>query len=138
MTASCVSRSGRGQSVSLSKVKAILRSVARGTIRYVLLVIAGTTLLLLAACAAHHAAELKPAGDPDWWLGTLDDAQKHYTDAIDKNCPPQGLLSNTKCLKTRIVETFAKQNPGSTHCDTSDTWGSVLLCADLFTATTRM
>lgn len=94
--------------------------------------------MLLTACATPQAVHRPAQVDPDWWLGPLDDAQRHLLDAVEKSCPPQGLLSNEKCVKARIVEIFTRQNGASAHCDEGEPTGGVLLCADLFTSAERI
>ncbi len=74
--------------------------------------------------------------DPEWWLDTVSDAHDRYIDAIIRRCPPQGFLSNKKCVKATIVETFAAQSDG-THCETEDPTGALILCMDIITATER-
>jgi len=84
----------------------------------------------------HQIAKRKSPVDPDWWLGPLSDAHDHLIDAAFKACPPQGLLSNERCMQTKIVESFAAQNSAGAHCPMEKP--GLLLCVDLFTATERI
>jgi hypothetical protein len=104
----------------------------------VLWLIAGTAFALLAACSTHRAVEKKAPPDPEWWLATLDDAMDRYTDMVLKSCPPQGFLSNDKCIKAKILEGFAMQGSAGTHCRTDEPSGGFLLCVDLFTSAERI
>jgi hypothetical protein len=123
--------------VSFSKGRAVLGNAVSRAIRLALWLIAATALLMPAACTTHRTGEQKAQVDPEWWLDTLDIAYDRYVDAIIRSCPPQGFLSNKKCVKAKIVESFARQSSADTHCQTEDPTGGFLLCIDLITATER-
>ena len=123
--------------MSFSKGEAVLGNAVGRVSRLALCLIAATALLLPTACATHRAVEQKAKADPEWWLDTVTDAHDRYVDAIIRSCPPQGFLSNKKCVKAKIVESFAMQSDAGTHCETEDPTGALILCMDLITATER-
>lgn len=97
-------------------------------------------LLTLGACqggSGNQTVAHKPAADPDWWLDSLNEARDPLVDAILDACPRQGLLSNDKCIRAKIVESFSKQGNAHMRCNMDDPTGAFLLCADLFIATER-
>lgn len=124
--------------MSYSKAKVGLGQAVHRASRFAFWLIAATALVLSTACTTHQAVAPKASVDPEWWLGPLDDAMDHYIDAVAKSCPIQGFLSNEKCVKAKIVESFGQLNGAGTHCQADDTWGNVLLCPDLLTATERI
>jgi hypothetical protein len=123
--------------VSFSKERAALGNAVSRAIWLALWLIAAAALLLPAACTTPRAVEQKAQVDPEWWLDTVTDAHDRYVDAIIRNCPPQGFLSNKKCVKAEIIETFARQSEARTHCQTEDRTGALIMCVDLITATER-
>jgi hypothetical protein len=79
----------------------------------------------------------KAQGDPEWWLDALRVEQDRYVDAVARKCPPQGFLSNKKCVKATILESFASQGGAGAHCETEDPLGPLLMCMELITASER-
>ena len=137
MTADCPGN--RGQAVSFSGPKSDLSKAARRYFRHLQWLIISVVFALLAACdgaTTHHAVAQKPPVDPDWWLGPMSEAHDHLLDAIYDACPPQGQLSNARCIQEKIVASFAPQNSAVAHCPMDEI--GLLLCVDLFTATERI
>lgn len=134
MTAHCARQSGAG--VLFQGTKSVSREAARRSVCRLQWLILSVILTLLAACdgaATHQAVARKPAVDPDWWLGPLSETHDQLIEAAVTACPPQGQLSNDRCVKTKIVESFAHQNSAGSHCPMDEI--GLLLCVDLFTAT---
>lgn len=97
-------------------------------------------LILSAACqggGAPRPADRKAQGDPEWWLDALQVEQDRYVNAVIRKCPAQGFLSNRKCVKATIFESFARQPGAGVPCDAEDPLGGLTLCMDLITATER-
>lgn len=122
---------------SLLKARAVLGDSMRRAARFALWLTAATALVLAAGCTTHRAVEQKKQADPEWWLGALKVDQDRYIDAIIRKCPPRGFLSNKKCVKGAIVESFAAQGGAGAHCETEDSTGRLILCMDIVTATER-
>jgi hypothetical protein len=135
MTANCARLVGEGALLSFSK--AFLGDAMRRATRLALWLITAMTLVLPAACTTHRAVPQKASVDPEWWLEPLKIVQDQYIDAIEKSCPPQGFLSNEKCARARVIESFARQNNAGTHCRTVDLSEGFLLCVEILTATER-
>jgi hypothetical protein len=97
--------------------------------------------MALAACEGahtHQIAEQKPQVEPDWWSGMLMSGEDHLREAIFRACPVQGFLSNKKCVRAKIVESFAKQNDAGKHCLHENDTGWLFMCVASFTATERI
>ena len=60
-----------------------------------------------------------------------------HIDAVARKCPPQGFLSNKKCVKATILESFASQGGAGAHCEAEDPLGPLLMCMELITASER-
>jgi hypothetical protein len=120
-------------------MKSVLSVMARRSARLTQWLILPVVLAFLTACqgaTTHQAVARKPAADPDWWLGPLSEAHDHLIEAAVKACPTQGFLSNEKCVKGKIVESFSPQNSAGAHCPMDEI--GLLLCVDAFTATERI
>src|SRR5687768_4129645 len=105
--------------------------------RFALLLIMVVALMLSVACqggGTHRPVDRRAQGDPEWWLDALRVDQDRYIAAVARKCPPQGFLSNKKCVKATILESFAKQGGAGAHCETADPLGAPLLCMELITA----
>src|SRR4030095_6196728 len=99
--------------------------------RFALWLIMAIALIFSAACqggGTHRPVDRKAQGDPEWWLGALRIEQDRYIDAVARKCPPQGFLSNKKCVKATILESFAKQAGAGAHCETEDPRGALRMC----------
>lgn len=120
--------------------KSVLREAAQRSARLTQWLIISVVLAFLAACqgaTTHQAAAPKPPVDPEWWLDSLNQVRDPLADAILDACPRQGLVSNDKCVRAKIVESFATQGSAHMRCDMDEPTGGFLLCADLFIATER-
>jgi hypothetical protein len=62
----------------------------------------------------------------------------HLREAIFRACPVQGFLSNEKCVKAKIVESFAKQNDGGEGCVHENDPGWLFMCVVNFTVAERI
>lgn len=123
----------------IAGTKSVLSRAAVRSARLAQWLIIPVVLALLAACqgaTTHQSAARKPAVDPDWWLGPMSEAHDHLLDEIFKACPPQGQLSNARCVQAKIVESFASQGSAGARCPKEEP--GLLLCVDLFTATERI
>lgn len=125
--------------MSYSKVKAALGGAVRRFARTVHWLVA-CSVMALAACEGaqtHQIAEQKPQVEPDWWREMVMSGQDRLHEAIVRACPVQGFLSNDKCVKAKIFESFAKQNDAGKHCLNEDDTGWFFICVASFTATQR-
>jgi hypothetical protein len=95
----------------------------------------------LAACSGahtHQVAEQKPQIEPDWWGDMLMNGEDHFREAVFRACPVQGFSRSEKCMKAKIVESFAKQNDAGKHCLHENDPGWLFMCVVNFTAAERI
>lgn len=139
MTPHCAPAIG-GIVMALSEWKAAPRIAVRGAAQAACWLIACLAMALSACDGAHthQIAETKPQVEPDWWSDMLQTGEGHLRDAILRACPTQGFLSNKKCVKAKIVESFAKQNDAGKHCLGEEDPGWLFMCVVNFTATERI
>lgn len=119
----------------MSFSKAFLGNIMRRAIRLALWLITATAVVMSAACTTHRTVPKKASADPEWWLDAHKVVYDQFIDATVKSCPPQGFLNNDKCLKAKVIESFAMQNNAGSHCQTRDFSEGLLLCVELLTAT---
>jgi hypothetical protein len=124
--------------MSLSEWKAVPGIAVRGAARTARWVVACSAIALAACGGTHHIAEQKPQTDPHWWGGMLMDGEDHLREAIFRACPVQGFSRSEKCVKTKIVESFAKQNDAGKHCLHENDPGWLFMCVANLTATERI
>ncbi len=96
--------------------------------------------MALGACdgaQTHQIAQQKPQVEADWWRDMVQTGEDHFREAVLKACPVQGFLSNQKCLRAKIVESFGKQNDAGKHCLDENDPGWLFMCVAGFTATQR-
>jgi len=140
MTAHCAGNWGGGIVISLSEWTAALGLAGRRvcwTVHWV----TACAALALAACEGaqtHQVPEQKPQVEADWWGDMLMSGEDQLHDAIFRACPVQGFLSNKKCVKAKIVESFGKQNNAGKHCLGENDPGWLFMCVAGFTATQRI
>jgi hypothetical protein len=126
--------------LSYSKVKAALGGAFRRFARTVHWLVA-CSAMALAACEGaqtHQIAEQKPQVEPGWWGDMLMSGEDHLREAIFRACPIQGFLSNKKCVRAKIVESFGKQNDAGKHCLDENDLGWLFMCVAGFTATQQI
>ena len=140
MTAHCAGNWGGGIVVSLSEWKTA-PGLAGRRVRWTVHWLAACAALALGACEGaqtHQIAEQKPQVEPDWWGDMLMSGEDQLRKAIFRACPTQGFLSNKKCVRAKIVESFGKQNDAGKHCLDEDDLGWLFMCVAGFTATQQI
>lgn len=105
-----------------------------------ILIVVRKVLLLIACVAATltaddgaYAQQTTGQVETNWWHDMTGNGEDHLREAIFRACPRQGFLSNKKCVKAKIVESFARQNDAGKHCDEEDP-GWLFMCVASFTS----
>jgi hypothetical protein len=91
----------------------------------------------LVAGAGAHAQQSTGDVPTNWWFDRTGNGQGRLFEAIFRACPKQGFLSNKKCVRAKIVESFAKLNDAGKHCDEEDP-DQLFRCVASFTSAQRI